>query len=353
VIEKASPDQPTVHAPTREKPRARIGDTKPMPSGDFANLTSELAGAAKATSSGFQLLGSLRRWLSARKERATAVRQAKKLLGVADPDLFSYRVAANHPLYTRGDPHPDDRAAFASVAEDDLFQALEQKTLSLVSDVSISLSDGLVLIGSPEAEAVTRLAFGYQAKRDGNGMMYLGAPVDLPYRWEEDPERIDALSSRFVAGRGLVERPNWPIVDQRSSRDKALYPVVRNDGLLATDLLLITRVPNFLSDVAYQSGRSIISFAGTHGTATRAVEKVLHDEQLLRRIAAEIPVGTEAFQILIEVGDIYHDSALGSRARSLVLRDVQCFSRSEAAWRTATQVVAERQSAWLAQVTAE
>jgi hypothetical protein len=322
-----------------------------MPSGDFAATAGELAGAAKATASGFQLLGSLRRWISARRERAVSVRRAKRLLGVSEPELFSYRVAANHPLYTRGDPHPDDRAALATVAEDDVYDALTRKTLSLVPDVTVSLSDGLVLIGSPEAEAVTRLAFGYEAKTNGPGMMYVGAPIDLPYRWEEDPERVAARSSRFVAGRGLVERPNWPIIDQRKARAKALFPVVRNDGLLATDLLLITRVPNFLSEIAYQSGRAIISFAGTHGTATRAVEKALHDERLLVQIAEAIPVGTEAFQILIEVGEILHDSALGSRAQSLVLRDVQCFTRSEAAWRSATLAVTERELSWLAEVT--
>lgn len=131
MFEKAFTDQPTTYAPTREESHARIGDTKPVPSGDLGVMTSELAGAAKATASGFQLLGSLRRWFSARKERAVVVREAKKLLGVAKPELFSYRVAANHPLYTRGDPHPDDSAALALVAEDDLIKHWPRKHLVL------------------------------------------------------------------------------------------------------------------------------------------------------------------------------------------------------------------------------
>ena len=217
----------------------------------------------------------------------------------------------------------------------------------LVDDIVMGLGDGLVLIGSPEAEAVTSLAFGYERRSDGRGMRYLGSTIDLPYRWEENEEVVHARCSRMVPGRGRVERPNWPIVDQAGIRSKMLYPTIRNDGMIYTDLLLITKVPNFLTVESYQCNRSIISVAGTHGTGTRAVGRLLKDDQALRRIATGLAGRTSSFQVLVEAGNISHTARRGSVAGSIVVRDVRTFDLPESGWRDATNHVQGRLHSWL------
>ena len=79
-------------------------------------MLGELSGIAKATQSGFQLLGAVGQWFAARRARTRSIRDVKELLGVAKSELYSYRVSMQHPLYRQGDPHPDDLLAFASIA---------------------------------------------------------------------------------------------------------------------------------------------------------------------------------------------------------------------------------------------
>ncbi|MGW5011595.1 hypothetical protein ACWEOR_05695 [Micromonospora chalcea] len=308
----------------------------------------ELSGAAKATASGFQLLGKLGSWIKERRNALRLAREAKQLLGLGQPDLYSYRVAMHHPLYKRGDPHPDDLAAFITMAGHDIAEAEEAGTLALLDKVEVALSEGLVLIGSPEAEAVTRLAFGYERRKDALGMRYRGCTLELPYRWEEDRTTVKAEYERFVPGMGRARRPNWPIIDQSRGSPRPIFPVVANTGLLHTDFLLITKVPNFLTSVGYECGRSIVSVAGTHGTGTRSIELMLRDRTLLGQIRAGIPDDAQAFQVLLEATDIQHDAERGSRAKRLRLRDVQVFERPESTWRAAMREVNSRRAGWLA-----
>jgi hypothetical protein len=272
------------------------------------------------------------------------------LLGLGQrAELLSYQVAGHHPHYDIGQPHPDDRAAFRAVARLSIgARASSRGTVELVDRCVGDLSDGLCLIGSPEAEVVTRLVFDYAPRADGQDMHYRGATVDLPYRWEEDATKVRATYSRYVEGRGRVERPNWPIVDQRGSSPRSIFPTVANDGLLATDLLLITKVPNFLSMDAFERGRSILSIAGTHGTATRAIEVFLRDRAALSVVARALRPTTQAFQILVEASDILHSRA-GSRARSVRVLDVHDLTRPDAHWRAAHARVTRNFADWRAQ----
>jgi hypothetical protein len=310
----------------------------------------ELVGVAKATASGFQLLGRLGKWISDRKETVRLARSSQQLLGFASEDLYSYRVALHHPLYRRGDPHPDDLAAFVTVAGHAIARAEEKGSLTFLDDIKVRLVDGLVLIGSPEAEALTRLVFGYECKPNDGGMRYRGTSIDLPYRWEEDRAKVSASCGKFVPGIGRVDRPNWPIIDQRGASYRPIYPIISNQGLLHTDLLLITKVPNFLTAEGYESGRSIVSVAGAHGTATRSVEFLLRDRELLRQIAEAVPQACQSFQILLEAGDIKHDLRQGTRATKLTLRDVRVFERPHKTWRAAMRQVAVRYDKWYSEV---
>jgi hypothetical protein len=214
-----------------------------------------------------------------------------------------------------------------------------------VDELLLALDDGMVLVGSPEAEGVARLAYGYRRREDGLGMAHVDPPVDLPFRWEEDGSQIEAVYHRFVEGRGLVARPNWPIVDQRGA-ERRLFPRVGNDGLLQSDYLLVTKVPNYLTRTGFESGRSLITFAGSHGTGTRAVELLMRDRAALRRVAEELTPDVHAFQLLFEVGDMLHDSTEGTKARAIRLVACSPLDRPDAVWEEARRAVQSRLPGW-------
>jgi hypothetical protein len=94
-------------------------------------------------------------------------------------------------------------------------------------------------------------------------------------------------------------------------------------------------VPNFLTTTGLQTGRSLISIAGTHGTGTRAIEVLLRDKQSLKQISEAIPQRTQAFQILIEVSKVTHSEVAGSVAHRVHILDMQCFDRPERSWDSA------------------
>jgi hypothetical protein len=214
------------------------------------------------------------------------------------------------------------------------------------AELASSFSENFVLIGSPEAELLTRMLFGYRSLPNGQGMEFVGtAGFKLPYRWEEDTRIVKARYRRFVSSHGLVERPNWPIVDQRGDSPRSIFPELDGSNFLKTDLLLITKIPNYMTLEGLQSGRSVVSIAGTHGTATRAVELLLSNNRMLAEVGREVN-NAQGFQLLCQVSDIRHDALLGSRARRLDVRDIVTLEFSDSEWAQARSNVQRRMEGW-------
>lgn len=299
---------------------------------------SELAAGAKAAQGGFQVSKSLLEQIGSFRRGSRHAARARELLGIRAGDLFNYRVAMQHPTQVPGTVHPDDAYAFAAIASPAATDAMRRSNFAVGTAIQASLDEGYVLIGSPEAEMLTAMAFGYERKPDGSGMRFTGSTLDLPYRWNEDAESVEGTCTRIVVGQGPVRRPNWPIIDNTGVRARPIYPVVRNDGLVFADLLLITRVPNFLSAAGMQAGRSLVSIAGAHGTGTRAIEVLLRDRKALKHISEEIPNRTQAFQVLVAASKIDHSAAEGSVARAVEVLDVQCFDRPGYVWESSRKV---------------
>jgi hypothetical protein len=310
----------------------------------------DVAATAKISAAGIKMIPSVARWYMERRRRKQDITYAKELLGIDQSSLFSYRVAMDHPLQQQGTPHVDDLSAFADIASPSIVYAWPRGWTEYLEDIEADLNEGMVLIGSPEAEALTRLLFGYRKLPGHLGVEYLGGVIDLPYRWQEDTRYISAQCQRFVRGRGLVSRPNWPIIDNSGSAPKSVYPIVTNDGFLDSDFLLITRVPNFLTSRAQQSGRFIVSVAGVHGVGTRAIGLALRSRKVLTEIAAQIDQGTEAFQILLEARSIVHDPARGSFAKSIAVRNIRSFSCSDDEWSCARRKIQERYTDWASEL---
>lgn len=308
----------------------------------------EVAAGLKVGESGVRVAGWLQRALRARRERSRLAAEAKAHLGISQPTLYVYRAATMHPLFERGLPHPDNLAGLTAVSGSEYDAASAAGDLVTVDELSVGLSDGLVSVGSPEEEGISRLALGYRIRPDHGGMEFTGSPIDLPFRWHEDRSTVEATCRKFVAGRGEVVRPNWPIIDQRG-QTRTLYPRVRNDGFLDSDFLLITKVPNFLTRTGYESGRSLVFIAGAHGTGTRAMGLLLHNRPVLAEVGRVLPQTAQAYQLLFDIGNIIHDSSYGSRAASVTLRACEILDRPDATWDAARRDVEGRYHAWLSE----
>jgi hypothetical protein len=310
----------------------------------------DLGATAKISSAGAKMIPSIADWVVRRRRQKQDADQVKALFGVDQQRLFNYRVSMDHPLLQHGTPHVDDLAAFAAIAGPTIAHVHANGWDEYPDDVEANLDEGMVLIGSPEAEALTRLVFGYRKLPGSRGVELVEDTIDLPFRWLEDVELVSARCKRFVPGRGITTRPNWPIIDNLGGRPKKLFPALTHDDFLNTDYLLITRVPNFLTSRAQESGRSIVSIAGTHGTATRSVGLLLSNRKLLAEISGRLSPRAEAFQVLIEARNIVHDPSRGSIAKGVVIRDVRSFHRPDRVWSEARSNLHRTYTDWAADV---
>jgi hypothetical protein len=181
------------------------------------------------------------------------------------------------------------------------------------------------------------------------GLEHIGETVALPYRWHEDPRSVTTTCGRFVPGAGLVERPNWPLIHALDNGSQAsFFPLVDRSGLLQSDWLVVTVVPNFLSAAGLASGRTIISVAGVHGTGTRAIANVLRDKKLLVEIDDRLRARPRHFQLVFEITKLRHDARRGSRPTEVRLHAAVSLEQPDEVWRNANELVASRFTSWAA-----
>ncbi|MBQ0897009.1 hypothetical protein KBX37_28640 [Micromonospora sp. U56] len=283
--------------------------------------------------------------ISRRREREEALR----LLRVDYRQDYDFVMPHSHPLLELSGNHPDDLAAFRAIADPALAYCAEHNLLEVVETLETQLERNLVVIGSPEAAPLARLAFGYRRIHSAAGFEYVGDTVDLPYRWHEDPRDLHGTCQRLVADHGWVTRPNWPLVARTDVRTtRRLAPRVDNEGKLSTDWLLISVMPNFFTRKALDEGKTIVSVGGTHGTGTRALKLFLRDPKALRQVMQSVSDRSRAFQVVVEAGDIFH-KASGSAARAIRVHDVAQLPDNDDVWHTARRAVARQFSDWAAE----
>jgi hypothetical protein len=276
------------------------------------------------------------------REKATFRQRAdvaKELLGLHQGKMVAYRHDSRHVLYTgTEDLHPDNLHGLVAASGNDYVRAQQSGRVRVEEEVRTRSPHDLVLIGSPTAEGLSRILFGYSPDGHPDSLAMDQAPVDLPFRWVISKNEVDELAvvRRFVAKRGLIERPNWRIVGP----DRIYVPRVDEDGVLLDDYLLVTKLRNYLSRSALDEGRSVISFGGSHGTGTRALELIFRDKAILHEIATQLRARPAAFQMLFRVSDIDHNRSTGSRARRIeLIEDAIVLPDNEQVWRTAVRNV--------------
>ena len=293
-------------------------------------------------------------------ERRERVKRAKELLGV-DPlpgSAAGFRSDSVHPLYENGRIHPDNGDALTFVARDEIYRAAELGELETREEVLISLNEDILLFGSPASEGLSRLLFGYRARPGRKDLLRTEVPVDLPFYWilnEDDLKGNDA--GRYVKGRGGDPsfRPPWCIVRRRLGGVDVHRPKLRKrDRFIKEDFLLVTRMPNFLTD-EWPDGRFVVSFGGAHGVATRAVNLLLSDDDVLVKIADRLELdefghlrpGADRYQLLLKVGGIEHDPQRGSYATKIDLVDAVVLSAEDRPWDDAERIVRPALDSWL------
>lgn len=300
-----------------------------------------------AATGGWRASRSLRNWI--RELRTTELQRSRahELLGVHRDQSYNYRVSMTHPALQLGVPHPDDLAALTALAGTKI-AAADRRHFTLVDDeLNADLEQSWVLIGSPESESLSRLLFGYRVRDDGLGMLMLESPVSLTYRWLEDASEIVSFSRRALPYGATSTRPNWPLLKRTPSGVARLTPRLTRDGWLENDYLVITRIPNFLTQRALDEGRAIVSIAGTHGIGTRSIELLLTNTAVLGELLERLNGADTDFQIVIEASSIVHDRIRGSYAKTVIVRDVVDLGHTHDDWLRARNIVDERFAAWV------
>src|SRR4051794_33329430 len=139
---------------------------------------------------------------------------AKEVLGLRQERQVAYRHDSKHVLYTGTEAlHPDNLRGLVAASGNDYLRAVETGALRITEELRTESTHDLVLIGSPTAEGLSRVLFGYATDGDADSLTRTDAPLDLPYRWVISKNEVhdSATARRCVAGRGWVERPNWRV----------------------------------------------------------------------------------------------------------------------------------------------
>lgn len=291
----------------------------------------------------------------ARLARHRDAGMAMRLFGIdGDPDV-AYRSSSVHSLF-RDSVHPDNLDPLLVLTGPDLRRAADPQeadvALEVLQELAAAVGQSQVRFGSPTSDGGTRVLFGYGNEGDDNRLIRTAEPIELPFYWELE-DVGDHLAYRYVRGKGKVGRPLWRIVERRGNVPYT-PELSHGDQLLKTDYLLVTRVRNYLGG-DWQSGNFIVSFAGAHGTGTRAVELLAFDRKALaaayndlRRLAKRAGLRTgvpECFQLLFEV-KIENDPEIGSRGTKLQLVGSELIPNDEEQWKYASRCVAPALAEW-------
>jgi hypothetical protein len=242
--------------------------------------------------------------------------------------------------------HPDNRAAGISLLDGLGLRAdsSDETWPSLDTPVEYSMA----LIGGQNSTPLTRVVFESEGPSDYELERRSEPLLPLKYYGIANKARIsdDRVGWR-MQGVGEVASYNWPylVVDPHGKELGRLTPVpgeelleVRNGNaiervpVLASNYLLVTRVPNFLTPAFNRRVQrtnpggwpSVTIFGGSHGVGTRGLELLTAgaNVEVLEELASSIRDAI-AFQAMFEVSDIDLQKDEGfHRANSIQLLDV-------------------------------
>ena len=221
------------------------------------------------------------------------------------PNQSKFIPGTSHHLFP-GEMHPDDQIAAATLAN---AMSLGIKELKIVDNfITLKNLEGMVVaLGSPVSNYLSRIVMTYEYidKDPSKGLVRDKEKsfFDLPFEFVMDADMLSksgATAKRIIKG-SVRQVPNWSLYS--NIKNKLMVPIVSDDGQLKSDYLLITVVPNFFSKMDYDSGKTLILFAGTHGVGTKAVELLFRDEKLLKKLLKQVE-HVDYWQAVIKVDKV-------------------------------------------------
>jgi hypothetical protein len=284
-----------------------------------------------------------RQILQQKESRRFAYGAAQALtIGSGQLGITGYRHRSD---YTDGAYHPDNLDGLAAVLHEAVRQAVRGNTLQEASTLELDTAESMLLVGGPVWDQMMRHIFGYQKELSQPGATAearyecTGLARELPFRFDVDVDSIPSRASRFIRSpEGIVveEEPNWGIIGRNGDR---YYPTLRHDGFLATDYLVLTKVPNLLAHPTRGTERFFVNYAGTHGVALRAIRLMLCDHALVRRVVEDLRIDVDrvstwpgAYQVVLRVGGIRHSPRAGSTPGDVRLVQAVRVDESPAWW---------------------
>lgn len=108
---------------------------------------------------------------------------AKEVLGLHQGRMVAYRHDSRHVLYNETETlHPDNLHGLVAASGNDYVRAQQAGRVRIEDEIRAHVTHDLVLIGSPTAEGLSRVLFGYVPDGEADSLTLGDAPVDLPYR---------------------------------------------------------------------------------------------------------------------------------------------------------------------------
>jgi hypothetical protein len=222
--------------------------------------------------------------------------------------------------------HPDDVIAGAVLEKVGSLGITNLKIVDNFFDLR-DLEGTLVALGSPMSNFLSRAILAYQfvssnpddgIKRDKDKSFF-----ELPFEYVMDATQLrtaGAMANRMVDGK-VHSVPNWSIWS--AAEKNMLVPSVDDSGQLQSDYLLVTVLPNIFSRRSYEAGDRIVIFGGTHGVATKAVELLFRDSELLGHLRDKVE-SSPYWQAVFKVNHVSHDPKGGRAVPFSLAEDFQC-----------------------------
>lgn len=319
---------------------------------DFGDLADVIGAVPAIGASLARTVGAFRAIAERRRRNSTRrSRTIPEVLGLSAELDWHYWLPTSHPATDGSELRDADVDALEAAIGSETADALSlYGGVADFGDPRDALEDSLMLIGSPESEPLTRLIFGYRTRDDGHGTRFQGGTVPLVYRWEEELDTgKPILYCRHQRSNGVIAvRPNWPLVVADGSLVPR-YPSLTRQGELAEDFLLITSVPNFISESALRSGAQIVSIAGLHGIGTSAALTLVRNDSAvdaLTRGLQALPARRSGVQVVVRVTQVGTDSGGATRAASVHVEDVVAITMSPDDLDRARSTLANELPAW-------
>ena len=222
--------------------------------------------------------------------------------------------------------HPDDVIAGAVLEKVGSLGITNLKIVDNFFDLR-DLEGTIVALGSPMSNFLSRAILAYQFvssnPEDGIKRVEHESFFELPFEYAMDATQLrtaGAMANRMIEGR-VHTVPNWSVWS--ATEKNMLVPSVDHRGQLRSDYLLVTVLPNIFSRKSYAAGDRVIILGGTHGVATKAVDLLFREAELLGHLRDKVK-NSPYWQAVFKVDHVSHDQKRGRAAPFSLAKDFQC-----------------------------